>query len=177
LLAYARGGKYRPQQISLNTFVQETLPFVKHVIQAGIVVETDLAEDLCYVEADPTQLQMVLLAVMVNAAEALEDTGHIRFTLRHEEIDEEFAEGHPDVKPGSYVCLTIEDNGSGMSEETRIRVFEPFFTTKFQGRGLGMAAVYGIVKNHDGLVVVDSELGKGTVVRIYLPESRDKECC
>jgi signal transduction histidine kinase len=177
LLAYARGGKYRPQQISLNTFVQETLPFVKHVIQAGIVVETDLAEDLCYVEADPTQLQMVLLAVMVNAAEALEDTGHIRFTLRHEEIDEEFAEGHPDVKPGSYVCLTIEDSGSGMSEETRIRVFEPFFTTKFQGRGLGMAAVYGIVKNHDGLVVVDSELGKGTVVRIYLPESRDKECC
>ena len=161
-----------PEQISLNTFVQETLPFVKHVIKSGIVVETHLVEDFCYVEADPTQLQMVLLAVMMNAAEALEDTGYIRLTVRHEEIDEEFAQGHPDLKPVPYICLTIEDNGTGMGEETRRRVFEPFFTTKFQGRGLGMAAVYGIVKNHDGWVVVDSELGKGTVVRIYLPESQ-----
>jgi signal transduction histidine kinase len=152
----------------LNTFVQETLPFVKHVIQAGIVVETDLAEDSNFVEADLTQMQMVLLAVMVNAAEASEAEGIIRLATRREE----FAEGHPDLKPGSYVCLTIEDNGSGMSEETRMRVFEPFFTTKFQGRGLGMAAVYGIVKNHDGLVLVDSALGKGTLVSIYLPESR-----
>jgi signal transduction histidine kinase len=168
LLAYARGGKYISQQISLNTFVQETLPFVKHVIQAGIVVETDLAEDSSFVEADLTQMQMVLLAVMVNAAEASEAEGIIRLATRREE----FAEGHPDLKPGSYVCLTIEDNGSGMSEETRMRVFEPFFTTKFQGRGLGMAAVYGIVKNHDGLVLVDSALGKGTLVSIYLPESR-----
>lgn len=171
-LAYARGGKYRSQQISLNTFVQDTLPFVKHVTKADIVVETDLTEDSCYVEADLTQLQMVLLALMVNAAEATESAGYIRLTTRREEIDGEFAKGHPDLKPGSYVSLTIEDNGSGMSEETRMRVFEPFFTTKFQGRGLGMAAVYGIVKNHDGLVMVDSELGKGTVVRIYLRESQ-----
>jgi two-component system cell cycle sensor histidine kinase/response regulator CckA len=177
LLAYARGGKYKPQQISLNTFVQETLPFVKHVIKSGIIVDTDLPEEPCYVEADLTQLQMVLLAVMVNAAEAIENAGYIRLTVRREEIDGDFGTGHLDLKPGAYISLTIEDSGSGMSEETRIRVFEPFFTTKFQGRGLGMAAVYGIVKNHDGLVVVDSELGKGTVVRIYLPESRDKGCC
>jgi len=117
-------------------------------------------------------MQMVLLALMVNAAEATESAGYIRLTIRREEIDGEFAKGHLDLKPGSYVSLTIEDSGSGMSDETRFRVFEPFFTTKFQGRGLGMAAVYGIVKNHDGLVMVDSELGKGTVVRIYLPESR-----
>ena len=177
LLAYARGGKYRPQQISLNKFVQDTLPFMKHVIKAGIVVETDLSEDSCYVEADLTQMQMVLLAVMVNASEAIEDAGCIRFTIRRAQIDGEFAKGHPDLKLGSYISLTVEDNGSGMSEETRIRVFEPFFTTKFQGRGLGMAAVYGIVKNHNGLVVVDSELGKGTVVRIYLPESKQRGCC
>ncbi len=171
LLAYARGGKYRPQQISLNNLVRDTLPFMKHLMKAGIVVETDLAEDSCYVEADRTQLQMVLLAAMVNAAEAIETEGYIRLNIGREQIDGEFAKGHPHLKPGSYVSLTIEDNGSGMCEETRIRVFEPFFTTKFQGRGLGMAAVYGIVKNHDGLVVVDSELGKGTVVRIYLPET------
>ncbi len=128
-------------------------------------------------EADLTQMQMVLLALMVNAAEAIEAQGYIRLTIRHEDIDEEFAKGDPDLKPGYYVSLTIEDNGTGMSEETRIRVFEPFFTTKFQGRGLGMAAVYGIVKNHDGLLMVDSELGKGTVVRIYLPESEHMGLC
>ena len=177
LLAYARGGKYRPQQISLNKFVQDTLPFMKHVIKAGIVVETDLAEDSCYVEADLTQMQMVLLAVMVNAVEAIEDAGCILLTSRREQIDGQFAKGHPDFKPGSYISLTVEDSGSGMSDETRMRVFEPFFTTKFQGRGLGMAAVYGIVKNHNGLVAVDSELGKGTVVRIYLPESQKGGCC
>jgi signal transduction histidine kinase len=150
---------------------------MKHLIKAGIDVETDLSEDSCYVEADLTQMQMVLLAVMVNASEAIEDAGCIRLTIRRAQIDGEFAKGHPDLKPGSYISLTVEDNGSGMSEETRIRVFEPFFTTKFQGRGLGMAAVYGIVKNHNGLVVVDSELGKGTVVRIYLPESKQRGCC
>jgi signal transduction histidine kinase len=177
LLAYARGGKYRPQQISLNNLVQDTLPFMKHLIKAGIDVETDLSEDSCYVEADLTQMQMVLLAVMVNASEAIEDAGCIRLTIRRAQIDGEFAKGHPDLKPGSYISLKVEDNGSGMSEETRIRVFEPFFTTKFQGRGLGMAAVYGIVKNHNGFVVVDSELGKGTVVCIYLPESKQRGCC
>jgi signal transduction histidine kinase len=151
--------------------VQETLPFVKHIIKAGIVVQTDLDEDSCFVEADLTQLQMVLLALVVNAAEAIETVGYIRLTTRRQEIHGDFAKGYLDLKPGCYVSITIEDNGSGMSEETRMRVFEPFFTTKFQGRGLGMAAVYGIVKNHDGLVVVDSELGKGTRVHIYLPES------
>jgi signal transduction histidine kinase len=153
LLAYARGGKYRPQQISLNNLVQDTLPFMKHLIKAGIVVETDLSEDSCYVEADLTQMQMVLLAVMVNASEAIEDAGCIRLTIRRAQIDGEFAKGHFDLKPASYISL------------------------KFQGRGLGMAAVYGIVKNHNGLVVVDSELGKGTVVRIYLPESKQRGCC
>ena len=169
LLAYARGGKYQPQQISLNNFVLDTLPFIKHIIEPGIKLETDLAEDFCYVEADLTQMQMVLLAVMMNAAEAIEAQGYIRLTLSHLEIDQEFVKDHADSKPGSYVSLTVEDNGKGMSEETRSRVFEPFFTTNFQGRGLGMAAVYGIVKNHDGMVTLDSELGQGTVVRIYLP--------
>jgi len=177
LLAYARGGKYRPKEISLNTLVQDTLPFMKHLIQSEIVVETDLAEDSCCVEADLTQMQMVLLAVMVNAAEAIDDAGYIRLSTGRQEIDGDFAGKHPDLKPGPYVSLTIEDNGSGMNEETRRRIFEPFFTTKFQGRGLGMAAAYGIVKNHDGLVVVDSELGKGTVVHIYLPETQQKGCC
>jgi PAS domain S-box-containing protein len=169
MLAYARGGKYLPQNISLSSFVRETLPLIKHTIAPSIHVEKDLQDGVPNVEADLTQLQMVLLAVVVNASEAIEGKGYIRIISRSEEITEEFAKHHPDLKPGSYVCLRIEDNGSGMAEETRKKVFEPFFTTKFQGRGLGMAAVYGIVKNHDGFVSVDSELRKGTVVRIYLP--------
>lgn len=75
----------------------------------------------------------------------------------------------PELSPGHYICLAIEDDGKGMDEETRDRIFEPFFTTKFQGRGLGMAAVYGIIRNHNGAVFADSELDKGTKVRIYLP--------
>ena len=177
LLAYARGGKWRAEKISLNKLVRETLPFMQHLMKAGIVVETDLTGDSCYVEADRTQMQMVLLAAMVNAAEAIEASGYIRLTVGRKEIDGELAKGHPDLKPGSYVSLTIEDNGSGMSEETLMRVFEPFFTTKFLGRGLGMAAVYGIIKNHHGLVTVDSELDQGTIVRIYLPESQHRGCC
>ncbi|MBW2355116.1 MAG: hypothetical protein JRF51_18160, partial [Deltaproteobacteria bacterium] len=94
------------------------------------------------------------------------------------DVDEDFAKQHPGLKPGDYVCLTIEDDGKGMDEETRKGIFEPFFTTKFQGRGMGMAAVYGIIKNHDGWVYVDSEVGKGTTVEIYLPaisaESREQ---
>jgi PAS domain S-box-containing protein len=173
LLAYARGGKYWLQHISLRTFVLDTLPLIKHSIKTEIHVHTDLPDDAGSVEADLTQLQMLLLAVVVNASEAIQGEGHIRITTRSEEIDEEFAKDHPDLRPGPYECLTIEDNGRGMDEETKSRVFEPFFTTKFTGRGLGMAAVYGIVKNHDGLVLVDSELGKGTVVDIYLPAVGD----
>ena len=115
------------------------------------------------------QMQMILSAILANSNEAMEDEGHIRITAENKDIDEDFTKQHPDLKLGYYVCLTIEDDGKGMDEETRGGIFEPFFTTKFQGRGMGMAAVYGIVINHNGWISVDSELGKGTVVRIYLP--------
>ena len=103
--------------------------------------------------------------------------GLVQINTKGKEIDDEFAKHYPDLKPGPYVCLTIEDDGKGMDEETKSKLFEPFFTTKFQGRGLGMAAAYGIVKNHGGLIYVYSETGRGTAVRIYLPtvEIEDKE--
>ncbi len=169
LLAYARGGRYQPSALSLNHFVEDTVPLLRHGMDAEIRAETDLPRGISNVEADLTQMQMVLSAVLANSAEAIEGKGRVRISTRNVEIGEEFAKHHPGLNPGSYVCLTIEDDGKGMDEDTRTRVFEPFFSTRFQGRGLGMAAAYGIVKNHDGWIGVDSELGKGTVVRIYLP--------
>jgi two-component system, cell cycle sensor histidine kinase and response regulator CckA len=132
-------------------------------------VETHFPKDISHIKADHAQMQMVLSAILANSDEAIEDEGIIRITAENKNLDEDFTKQHPGLKPGAYVCLTVEDDGKGMGEETSDGIFEPFFTTKFQGRGMGMAAVYGIVKNHDGWIFVDSELGRGTTVRIYLP--------
>ena len=169
LLAYARGGKYQPKTLSLNDLIEDTLPVLQHNIASGIRVETDLAGDISNVEVDLTQMQMVLSAILTNAAESMGDNGRISVITRNEEVDEEFAKTNFNVRPGPYVCLTIEDEGKGMGKETIQRIFDPFFTTKFQGRGLGMAAAYGIIRSHGGSISIHSELGKGTEVRIYLP--------
>ena len=169
LLAYARGGKYNPQTMSLSNFVEGTLPIIQHTLDPDIRLETDLPQDVMNVEVDRTQMQMVLSAIVANSNEAIDPPGRIRISTRNMDLDKEFTKDHPGLKPGPYVCLSIEDDGKGMDEETKNRIFEPFFTTHFIGRGLGMAAVYGIVTNHDGTITVDSEPGKGTVVNIYLP--------
>jgi len=169
LLAYARGGRYQPTNISLNEFVEQTLPLIKQSIGSSIHIETELACDILNVEADFSQMQMTLSCLLNNAAEAIEGKGYIRIITKNEKIEEGFAKNHPDLKPGFYSSLTIQDDGKGMDKETLDRIFDPFFTTKVRGRGLGMAAVYGIIKNHGGGILVDSELGKGTSVHIYLP--------
>jgi len=169
LLAYAQGGKYQPKNLKLDDFTIETLPILQHDINPTVKVETHFSKDISYIRADNAQMQMVLSAILANSNEAIEEVGLIRITAENKAFDEDFTKQHPGLKPGYYVCLTIEDDGKGMDKETRDGIFEPFFTTKFQGRGMGMAAVYGIVKNHDGWISVDSELGKGTTVRIYLP--------
>ncbi len=174
LLAYSQGGKYKVKTISFSSFVRDTLPLIEHAIKPSVYVETDLPHDILNVKADLTQMQMVLSAILSNASEATEDKGRIRITCRNKMITDEMVKDFQDLKLGRYVNVKIEDDGTGMDEETRSRVFEPFFTTKFQGRGLGMAAAYGIIKNHDGWISVDSELGKGTTVRIFLPATEAK---
>ncbi|MBW1801977.1 MAG: response regulator [Deltaproteobacteria bacterium] len=169
LLAYARGGKYQVRAISLNELINDTLILIMHTIDPSIGMNINLPSDIFSVKADPAQMQMLLTAVVKNASEAIEGKGRIDISTRLEEIDDLFIKKHPGLKPGYYVCLTIEDDGKGMDEETKNRIFEPFFTTKFQGRGLGMAATYGIVKNHDGWISVYSEVGEGTVIKLYFP--------
>ncbi|MBW2605767.1 MAG: response regulator, partial [Deltaproteobacteria bacterium] len=179
LLAYAEGGKYQPKDLKLDEFVIETLPILQHDLNPEVRVETHFPKDISYIKADYAQMQMVLSAILANSNEAIEDDGLIRITAENKDVGEDFTKQHPGLKPGPYVCLTIEDDGEGMDEETKDGIFEPFFTTKFQGRGMGMAAVYGIIKGHDGAITVESEPGKGTVVRIYLPaisvESKEQE--
>ena len=175
LLAYAREGDFWLKEIDLSDFVRDTLPMIKNTLHPDIRVETELRRSLPPVKADKHQLQMTLTAIVKNAAEALEDRGGICISTDREKVDPEFAATHPGLNPdSSYITLTISDSGKGMDEETRSRIFEPFFTTKFQGRGLGMAAAYGIIKNHRGYIYVDSSPGKGTTVRIYMPLAEQK---
>jgi len=169
LLAYAEGGKYQPKDLKLDAFVIETLLILQHDLSPTVRVETHFAKDISSIRADLAQMQMALSVILANSNEAIEDEGLIRITAENKYLDEGFTNQHAGLKPGPYVCLTIEDDGSGMDEETRKRIFEPFFTTKFQGRGMGMAAVHGIVRNHDGWISVVSELGRGTKIQIYLP--------
>ena len=169
LLAYAEGGKYQPKDLKLDDFVIETLPILQHDLSSEVRVETHFPKNISYIKADNAQMQMVLSAILANSNEAIEDVGLIRIVAENKDVDEDFSKQHPGLKLGPYVCLTIEDDGKGMDEETRMGIFEPFFTTKFQGRGMGMAAVHGIIRNHDGWISVESELGKGTRVQIYLP--------
>jgi two-component system, cell cycle sensor histidine kinase and response regulator CckA len=173
LLAYARGGKYAVKDLSLGGLIQETLPLLKQGMNPQIRLTAQLPPNVRAIRADQDQLKMVLSALTANACEAMDEdgSGAIRISVENIDLDEAFLHDHPGLTAGPYVLLSVQDNGKGMDEETRQRIFAPFFTTHLFGRGLGMAAVYGIVKNHDGWIDVDSEPGKGTTVKIYFPSA------
>jgi signal transduction histidine kinase len=168
LLTFARAGEAQVQTISLNEIVTKTLILLKPTLDPAIQVNIDLPVEAINVKADPSQMQMVLSAVLTNAAEAIEEDGCISISCKRKRISKNRARDFPGFKPGDYACLTITDDGAGMDEETRKRVFEIFFTTKFIGRGLGLSTAFTFVKNNDGYIWVDSELDQGTTVTIYL---------
>ncbi len=175
LLAYAEEGKYQPKIMSLCDLIDITLPIVIGKKPATAArVETDIPSGISRISGDQAQIQMIVSAVIENALEAIDQSGRIRIILRNEIVNNISAKEHPGINPGPYVCLRVIDNGKGMDEEAKRRIFEPFFTTHIFGRGLGMAAAYGIVKNHDGWIDVESQPGKGTVVSIYLPAADSK---
>jgi PAS domain S-box-containing protein len=173
LLAFAQGGRFLNQALSLNDLVAESLPLFNPV-KRSIKIETEFSSHLPPVDADRNQMQMALLAVLANSSEAIgTEEGLIRITGRQVVLTDEGVKPFSDIASGTYACLTVEDNGKGMEEETRRRVFEHFFTTHFPGRGLGMATVHGIVKNHEGWISVVSQLGVGTSVAMWLPAILD----
>lgn len=169
LLAFARGGKFQTQTLPAHTFVRDTLKLVSHSMSANVDLVTELDENTDHIEVDQTQMQMLLTAILANATEAIEGQGQIRISLTNAFINELECHQYPGLRPGRMVRLRITDDGKGMEEDIRTRIFEPFFTTKFTGRGLGMAAVYGIVKKHNGYIYVDSKIDQGTTVTIFMP--------
>ena len=175
LLAYAQGGKYQPKKFSANDLIMGVLESKKDQLDPSIRLTADLAPDVLAVIGDTTQIKMVIEAVLNNATEAMSHGGQVKIATYNMSIDSGMDKDNPPAPPGKYAVICIEDTGSGMSPEIRRRIFDPFFTTKIHGRGLGMAAAFGIVKNHDGIIVVDSEPEKGTRVMIYLPGANGRQ--
>ncbi len=171
LLGYARKGKYEVKPVRLNKLVKETAETFGRT-RKEITIHLELADDMFPTEVDEGQIEQVLLNLFVNAANAMPNGGHL--TLRAQNTTYEDMKGKLyKPRPGNYVLLMVTDTGMGMDEKTRERIFEPFFTTGEMGRGtgLGLASVYGIIKNHGGYIDVDSKKGLGTTFKIYLPAS------
>lgn len=169
LLAYARGGKYQPKVIAIDQFITDNISIIKHSSPSDCEFTLQLRCGDEKIMADSTQLQMLFSAVFANAVEAIEKAGKITLQTAIKNFTEQPTEKYPGIEPGQYIFVRISDNGCGMDPQTVERIFEPFFTTKFHGRGLGMASAYGIVKNHNGYIFIDSSPGNGSSVNIFLP--------
>lgn len=176
LLAFSRKQVLKPQLVNLNDIVQHVQKFIARVIGEDIQFKSTQNEIDLQIIVDSNQIEQVLINLATNARDAMPNGGVLTIETELREIeaapDFEYVEG----KPGRYACISVSDTGSGMNGETSARIFEPFFTTKEVGKGtgLGMAIVYGIVKQHNGFITVYSELGQGTTFRIYIPVAETK---
>lgn len=177
LLGFARKGKYENKILNLNGIVEDVLSIINPSIKKNIKINTNLQNNIYLIEGDPNQLQQTIMNLCVNAIQAMPSGGILTISTNNFIVDKKFASTHFNILPGNYVQLIVEDTGIGIDKETLTHIFEPFFTTKKEGKGtgLGLSTVYGIVKNHGGIITVYSEPGKGTSFKIYLPASDKPE--
>jgi two-component system, cell cycle sensor histidine kinase and response regulator CckA len=179
MLAYSGQGKVMVEAVNLSELVEETAQLLDVFVSKKAVIRTSLDPILPVVDADRTQLQQIVMNLITNASEAIgDDGGKISISTRSidaqaRDLRSEYIEHTP--QPGRYVCLEVRDTGCGMDEATMQRIFDPFFSTKFTGRGLGMSAVLGIVRSHQGSIRIISRPGGGTVIRVLFPASSIQE--
>ncbi len=173
LLAFSRRQVIQPAVININTVVRDTETLLRRLIGEDVDLITQLAPDLGSVLADPGQIQQIVMNLAINSRDAMPNGGTLHIGTTNVTLDSSYQEEHPEVRPGPHVMLAVTDTGCGISPEVRARIFEPFFTTKDLGKGtgLGLATVYGMVKQGGGWIWVYSEPGRGTTFKIYLPRT------
>lgn len=179
LLAYSGKGRFIVSPVDLSDLVREISNLVRASIPKSVQLRLDLQDHLPCVQADPSQIQQMIMNLIINGAEAVgeEQGGTVVVTTGVQQVDECYireAFAPNEIRPGKYICLEVHDTGCGMDEETKAKIFDPFFTTKFTGRGLGLAAVLGIVRGHKGALKVYSTPGKGTTFKVLLPPTEEE---
>jgi PAS domain S-box-containing protein len=177
LLSFSRREVIEPRLLNLSQVVRDLSQMLKRIIGEDITMETALADDLWPLEVDPSQLDQVLMNLVVNARDAMPDGGVLTIGTSNVSLDDAYAAQHVDAQTGDHVLLVISDTGVGIDDDARAHLFEPFFTTKErgQGTGLGLSTVFGIVRQSGGHIQVLSQPGQGTTFRIYLPRAESTE--
>jgi signal transduction histidine kinase len=175
LLAFSRQRPIQVEVVNVSAVVEGLGAMVKRLLGEDLQVEAFLAPDLWPARLDPSQVEQVIVNLLVNASEASPQGGKVTIETANATLEDSYLRGHPSVRAGDYVLLAISDSGSGIPAEIHDQIFEPFFTTKegSEARGLGLATVYAIAKQNGGHVTVYSEVGKGTTFRVYFPRSHD----
>jgi len=171
MLTFARKDKLHVQSVPVNEITQELTEMLRRSISKKITINTQFSPEPATVTVDVNQVIQALLNICINACDAMGKTGALSIATSEEAIGETVAKSIPGAKPGVYGVVTVRDSGPGIQEPIRSRIFEPFFTTKARGKGtgLGLSVTLGIIKNHEGFITVDTEQGRGTCFKIFLP--------